>query len=416
MQGKFVRKLSALGRFFHPRFDPRTLEVPGAGLRGSVDPEEVWLSLLRHELKTPLAGLLGLAYQLERAGLTPGQRRLLAALTDSGRQLSGMIDRLVVQPAAGARPLPCGDDEIDGHAFLERLLLAHWPQAAERKIGLHLLADALLPRRWVTDACCLRQILDNLLANAIHATLKGHVLLRAAPASRPIRGRFAVELAVEDTGGGLDPSLRGRLFGWGERGPVELSRRPAGSGIGLFVCRWLSEELGGWITHGDGPTGGAVFTLGVPVARDSQPLPACRIRRPVLDGFRCIVTLAPPLDAVAASVLERIGISTTQAKEPDWDCVPRGFEAVLCERRQADGLRVRLPGRADCQLPLFVTRAAGSGSNDGMLQARPLALPLLRSGIESLLLEIALESRIAAAREGTGCFNDAPGSAPQLPR
>jgi hypothetical protein len=51
-----------------------------------------------------------------------------------------------------------------------------------------------------------------------------------------------------------------------------------------------------------------------------------------------------------------------------------------------------------------------------MLQARPLALPLLRSGIESLLLEIALESRIAVAREGTGCFNDAPGSAPQLPR
>jgi hypothetical protein len=96
--------------------------------------------------------------------------------------------------------------------------------------------------------------------------------------------------------------------------------------------------------------------------------------------------------------------------------VPREFEAVLCERRQADGLRVRLPGRADCQLPLLVTRATGLGSGDGMLQARPLALPLLRSGIESLLLEIALESRITAARDGADGFNDGPGSAPQLPR
>src|SRR5690606_8466281 len=109
------------------------------------DPDAAWNSLLRHELKTPLAGLLALAERIDPVCLRPGQRLLLDALVDCAGQLAGLVDRLV--PAGPETSPGVGTaQDFDAERSLERTLMAHWPGARSRGIGLHLCLAAGVPR------------------------------------------------------------------------------------------------------------------------------------------------------------------------------------------------------------------------------------------------------------------------------
>lgn len=387
-----------------PRFHPSPT--------GPADPESAWLSLLRHELKTPLVGLLALAGRLDETLPEPGQRAVLEALVACARQLHGLVDRLV--PARdttgsgtpgttpdeppGTAAAGCRGEPVDGHRLLEHVVLAHWPRARAQGLRLHLCIAPGVPRRWLVEPGRLREILDNLLVNALNATSRGHVLVRAVVAE-PLGGRCAVTLGVEDTGRGID-GAGPPLYRWGIRGDSVIDGADRGSGIGLFVCRWLAGELGGRIAHEPRPGGGTAFRLTIPVATGSEPLPAAAIRPSVFGELRCAVALPEPAGEAAVSLLRRIGIRARRIPGAGSKLAPDRREAVLC-----DPQRTILPAGALAGHPEpapFALVLDGPGRKPGAEPgAYALPEPALRCTWEAVLLEAVMRR-----------LSGAPGSAP----
>lgn len=367
---------------------------------------DAWLALLRHEFRTPLAGLQGLTALLRRANLGPGELALLGAIEAAARQLGGMIDRLASPPATPAHQALAVAVPLDGPKLLEDLLLAHWHRAAGKGIGLHLCVEPAVPGTWLIDGGRLRQILDNLLANAVTATARGHVLLEARLADGAAPPGCRVELVVRDTGVGLGEAPVGRLFEWGTRGPGSAAAHPAGAGIGLYVCRWLASELGGSIHHRARSGGGSEFSLVLPIASAQR----VGIRPAAFGRIRCAVALPEPACRVATCLLERIGIRSRNATWPDWERAARGLEAVLCEARWLPRGTGGANVPADGSVPVLAFRGlrTGGGSNR-RLQVRALPQPLLRSSAEPVLLEAAVASRLTADCDWPPSVSGAPG-------
>ncbi|MEJ8569503.1 sensor histidine kinase [Elongatibacter sediminis] len=350
------------------------------------------LALLRHELKTPLAGLLALANELSRVPLPTRSRAVVQALESSARHLSGMIDSLSWQaPARISRPVH-GPLAVD--RFFDSLLTAHWPNARARHLGLYLEIDPRVAEFWQVDGIRLRAVLDNLLSNALHATREGFVYLRVRPA-----GNGRTECSLEDTGSGV-AEMPDQAYAWGWRGPGESLRRPDGSGIGLYVCRRLARELGGDLEHGPRVGGGSVFRLRLPVG----PMPVhMRHRSRLLRAVACQLVLDSPERGIAGSILGRIGVSALEVASPDWSRVESAGNVVICHQgnlpRRIGGGSARRPADA----PVLVYRA-DRGTADGPpaidreirdfapLRVRALPRPLMRTAMEALLLEASLAS------------------------
>jgi len=220
------------------------------------------LAAVAHELRTPLYGIVGCADLLARTTLDAEQRAHLAALTEAAHAALAFADDALALARLGAadadtlvpvRPVPC-----DLRAVLAGVVRTLAPLAAARGLALDWSADADVPAAVHADPARVREVLLNLGGNAVKATRRGGVRLRAR---RHTDGRLAIDVA--DTGPGLTADARARLFQPWQRCDGEAA---GGAGLGLVLARMLAERLGGGIevesTHGAGST----FTLALPLA------------------------------------------------------------------------------------------------------------------------------------------------------
>ena len=195
------------------------------------------LEILRHELGNVLHGMSCVAALLQESGLDARQRRWLTAIDRACGQMRGIVEH-VLDARQGRAPKAA---RLDGIHLLEDSLTAHAPAAAERGIELLLFADPGLPSRWRSDACLLRQVLDNLLGNAIRYAPSGRAWLEASAASSVSR---TLVIRVLDSGPGVEDTTR--LFEPRRRGEAAHGEF-FGQGLGLFICRRIAESLGGEI-------------------------------------------------------------------------------------------------------------------------------------------------------------------------
>ncbi len=254
-----------------------------------------FLSRMSHELRTSLNGVMGLAQALAHdSSMGPAQRLQAETLEQAGRHLLAILNEVldISRIEAGrfvALPRPL---RLEG--FL-RTSLAMMQDAAEAKrVTLVLQLDPALPRTVLGDGLRLRQILMNLLANAIRfSPAEGTVTLRVAAEGE------MVTFAVTDTGSGVAPALRPHLFEEFAQGHAGESR--TGSGLGLAISAALARALGGSLAHADGPRGrGSCFTLALPLpaTAEEEPAPAHPPATPpaAAPGLRILV-----VDDVAAN-------------------------------------------------------------------------------------------------------------------
>lgn len=214
------------------------------------------ISVLRHELLNVLLGLTGMARLLHGSGLTAEQREWIEAMDRSVEQAAYLVHAAASWERCGVaerRPPP----EFNGIRLLEQVVLAHTPAAQSKGLSLRLSCSPGLPARWRGELGLLRQLLDNLLGNAVKFTDHGEVAVSAR-----VGREGSILLAVRDTGPGVRPTELKRIFEARERGSSGQGK--PGSGLGLWLSRRIVERMGGEISCHPAPDGGAEFRVSLP--------------------------------------------------------------------------------------------------------------------------------------------------------
>jgi signal transduction histidine kinase len=240
-------------------------EAALARARHADQAREEFLRVVSHELRTPLNAIMGYA-QLLLEGLDgplgDEAKDSVQVVLDSGRQLSALVDDVVdlAMLTSGRPGLKLAG--LDVGALVREVARAHAPLLLGRPLELQLeLADDLPPV--LADRKRLRQVLTNLLANALKFTDAGTISVSARAANHA--GRPAVELSVADTGVGIAEHELPGIFDEYKQGTNTGARREQGAGLGLAICRRLVELHGGQISAESRAGEGARFTLSLPV-------------------------------------------------------------------------------------------------------------------------------------------------------
>jgi signal transduction histidine kinase len=234
-----------------------------------------FLATMSHEIRTPLNGVLGMAQAMEADELTDAQRGRLTVIRDSGRSLLAILDDVLDISKIEAGKLQLDEAEFDIEAIAESACQAFAALAETKDLTLDLKVAARARGRYLGDAVRVRQVLYNLISNAVKFTGQGGVTVRVSRLDGWLR------LAVRDTGVGIDPQDMQRLFEKFEQADATTTRRYGGSGLGLSICRELAEMMGGWIEAQSDVGEGATFTVRLRLPRVG---PARRSKPPAADA------------------------------------------------------------------------------------------------------------------------------------
>jgi PAS domain S-box-containing protein len=247
-----------------------------------------FLATVSHEFRTPLNGILGMADLLGDTGLDPEQATYVRALRTSGEALLGLVDDILDFAKVEAGRLELASERFDLGLLVETVseLMAPRAQVKGIELAAHLAPD--LPTELVGDRDRLRQILLNLVGNAIKFTDRGGVGIRIA------REAETVVIEVADTGPGIPEERRQAIFEEFEQADVSPARRHEGTGLGLAIVRRLTGLMGGTVGVEARDGGGSLFRvrLPLPVADEAQP-----VALPEWRGKRVLVVSGAPFGA-----------------------------------------------------------------------------------------------------------------------
>lgn len=238
-----------------------------------------FLATMSHELRTPMNAVLGMTDLALAETVSENVREYLQTAKESAQHLLGLLNELL-----DFSRLESGRFELERAAFnlpntIQQVLKLLAPKASEKRLELVCDLAEDLPENVVGDARRLRQILMNLVGNAIKFTLRGEVLVRARVRQRA-EDCARLELSVSDTGIGIPPELQERVFAPFVQADCSTTRRFGGTGLGLAISRKLVELMGGRISVQSETGSGSTFTFGLqlPIAREPVPSPLTNAR------------------------------------------------------------------------------------------------------------------------------------------
>ncbi len=310
--------------------------------------KSAFLANTSHEIRTPLNGLVGLARLARQPSVDEARReQYLAQIDDSAQALAGVISDILDLSKIEAGKLRLEHTDFDLHALLESIEHGYAALADARALALTLHARGPVPRRVRGDPVRLRQILSNLLSNALKFTAVGFVRLNVTASDDGPLVRFE----VEDSGPGITPEVQARLFEPFTQGDVSTTRRYGGTGLGLSICRELAQLMGGHVGVASDPGRGSRFWAELPLARSEQDAPPSAFA-PLEDSLRLLVglnVLVVEDNAVnmmiATTILRQWGVIVAEAVN--------GAEAVAVVTTRADAGRPFDLVLMDVQMPVL---------------------------------------------------------------
>jgi PAS domain S-box-containing protein len=321
-----------------------------------------FLAVVSHEIRTPLNGLLGMLELLERSGLGAEQERMLVVARTSAEHLLYLLNNVLDFSKLEAEKVELEANDFAIHDLVFSVTEANAQAAQAKGIDVAHAVGPGVPAVVRGDGARLRQVLFNLVSNALKFTDRGSVrvtVTREDASAGPLVLRFE----VRDTGRGINPGLRERLFTEFAQADESIARRFGGTGLGLAISKRLVERMGGQIDFESEPGKGALFWFSLPLAsaldpKRPQPLrtitPAPGLGASV-GGLRALVVEDNHVNQlVAAGMLHALGHTAR--------IVPNGAEAIEAVEKERFDLVLM-----DLEMPemdgLAATRAIRAAPN-----------------------------------------------------
>ncbi len=327
-----------------------------------------FLAVMSHEIRTPLNGVLGGVQLLQETPLLPEQRQPLEILATNGHLLARLLDDVLDLARIEAGHLRVASEPF---ALAEVLTSVHAifnPQALAKDLVLRLVVGTDLPPALLGDALRLRQVLINLVGNAVKFTEQGEVaLIVGVTEGEDPPGSARCLFTVRDTGPGLCQEAKARVFAPFEQGDMSIQRRHGGAGLGLAISRELTVAMGAELTVESSPGKGSSFSFTLTLPRAEQVSQEPKIHPPREPLSILVVDDLEANRVIAAGLLENLG------HHPH--AVPSGaaaLEALLDQRfdgilldlhmQDMDGLEVlqqirTLPDPYSANLPVIICSA-----------------------------------------------------------
>lgn len=259
------------------------------------------LSTVVHEIRTPLNGILGMTHLLSQTKLTAEQQNYLSGIRQSGHMLAQLVDDILDLSTMEAGRFRLNTRAENLRQLLESVVEMLSPRAHEKRIEIAATFAADLPELLDFDPARLRQVLFNVMGNAVKFTSEGGVLVRVTLADEN------VEIAVADTGPGMTPHEQATIFGEFEQvGSVEA--RSGGTGLGLGIASRILAEFGGSLSVKSRKGEGSTFTIRFPV-RLAEDVAAGETDRSGMLARSRVVLLAPhgPTAQATVATIEALG-------------------------------------------------------------------------------------------------------------
>lgn len=276
LAGLFTYLALLLRRMVGLSVEKRQLDVDKRAAQEAFRMKEQFVSHISHELRTPMTAIMGYNKLMADPAMPPAERAEFADVVErNSRHLLSLIDNLLDQSRMEAGQMKIVRSPTDIRSIVSEVVLTLSPTAKSKHLTLESSVGELVPAGLMLDPMRVKQILINLAANAVKFTATGSVRIHC----NWVDGRLAI--AVHDTGPGMPPEQVNRIFTPFAQAHDGVAQKFGGSGLGLSICRMLSDLMGGNVSVESTPGSGSIFTVTIMADACELPVRTDAIRSPM---------------------------------------------------------------------------------------------------------------------------------------